>query len=204
MGPDCEEGALAEAVAVAAGALHTCALAEGGRVYCFGRGEEGQLGDDRALTSDEPVAVCAGGSQGCGSLLEDVVALAAGGNATCALLGSGEARCWGTLGAGSGALSSTVPLALCGAGFAPSCAEPAPPFSALDVGGGHVCAASAGGVTCLGANDEGQLGLGVTTSMEGVPSAVCATPPSGGDCAPLATAAERRCGPVVATTTITE
>jgi regulator of chromosome condensation (RCC1) repeat-containing protein/Regulator of Chromosome Condensation (RCC1) repeat protein len=42
---------------VVVGDFHTCALEEGGRVACWGRGERGQLGDGRKVDSADPVFV---------------------------------------------------------------------------------------------------------------------------------------------------
>lgn len=81
-----------KAVAITAGAMHTCALLDTKRVRCWGRGNDGQLGygspDD--VGDDETPA-----SAGDVPLGEDVLQVAAGGDATCALLASGMVRCWG-------------------------------------------------------------------------------------------------------------
>jgi alpha-tubulin suppressor-like RCC1 family protein len=42
---------------MAAGAEHTCGATTDGRVLCWGRGTEGQLGDGRARSSEAPVEV---------------------------------------------------------------------------------------------------------------------------------------------------
>ena len=44
-------------VRVAAGRGHTCAVTIGRAVYCWGRGEEGQLGDGTRALRTTPVAV---------------------------------------------------------------------------------------------------------------------------------------------------
>jgi alpha-tubulin suppressor-like RCC1 family protein len=69
-------------VAVAAGAAHTCGLAEAGSVHCWGSSASGH--------APAPTEVIASG----------VVEIAAGGHHTCALLESGLLRCWGTNGSG--------------------------------------------------------------------------------------------------------
>lgn len=80
------------ATAITAGSAHTCALMETKRVRCWGRGQDGQLGygSPDAVGDDETPA-----SRGDVTIAEDVLAIAAGGSATCALLASGEIRCWG-------------------------------------------------------------------------------------------------------------
>jgi alpha-tubulin suppressor-like RCC1 family protein len=77
---------------VGVGAVHVCAVLEGGRVRCWGYGAhgrlgypvEGNIGDDETPAEGRDVDV--GGR---------VSAIAAGGSHTCALLESGSVRCWG-------------------------------------------------------------------------------------------------------------
>jgi alpha-tubulin suppressor-like RCC1 family protein len=94
-----------------------------------------------------------------------VAALAAGGNHTCARLGSGGVRCWGgndsgQLGDGAGVGRASPPAVDVGSGVA-----------AIATGGAHTCALSSdGGVRCWGANGNGQLGDGSTAAR--------ATPPA--------------------------
>jgi len=80
------------ALDIAAGSLHTCALFAGGRVRCWGEGSSAQLGYGNLDTvgDDEPVR-----EAGYVDVGGPVVALAPGGQHTCALLDSGNVRCWG-------------------------------------------------------------------------------------------------------------
>ncbi len=84
---------LAGAQALALGSDHSCALLGDG-VRCWGRGNEGQLGDGAtgATVQRTPVAVLASAG---GSPLVGAQALALGGYHSCALLAGGEVRCWG-------------------------------------------------------------------------------------------------------------
>ena len=80
------------AVEIVAGGYHTCARLESGDVRCWGEGSQGQLGygDDDDIGDDElPQSV---GSVQVG---QEVVALAAGSEHTCAVLVDGALRCWG-------------------------------------------------------------------------------------------------------------
>lgn len=77
---------LREAVQVAAGAVHSCALVSDGAVYCWGANAEGQLGDGTFTARTEPVRVVG---------LDGVVEIASAGRHTCARLGEGTVRCWG-------------------------------------------------------------------------------------------------------------
>ena len=47
-------------VSVAAGIFHTCALASGGGLWCWGYIGEGQLGGGNSAQEDSPVAVSLG------------------------------------------------------------------------------------------------------------------------------------------------
>ncbi len=79
-----------DAVQLAVGGGHACALRRTGTVVCWGKDMDGQLGDRRAgngVSSDHPVEVAG---------LGDVTAIAAGTNATCAV-SKGSVWCWGSL-----------------------------------------------------------------------------------------------------------
>lgn len=81
----------APAVAIAAGAAHTCALLKSDVVRCWGRGGHGQLGNGSAANvgvEDTPLTS--------GTVVLPLVptVLAAGGNRTCAAAG-GRVSCWG-------------------------------------------------------------------------------------------------------------
>ena len=77
---------LSNAVAIAAGDHHTCALLGDGTARCWGDNSNGQLGDNTTTDRHTPVTV---------SGLSNAVAIAAGDDHTCALLSDGTARCWG-------------------------------------------------------------------------------------------------------------
>jgi alpha-tubulin suppressor-like RCC1 family protein len=75
---------------VVAGVQHACAIFNGGSLACWGDNRAGELGTGSVSRSSPPVAV--GGIFG-------ATGVAAGGNFgsdhTCALLATGEIRCWG-------------------------------------------------------------------------------------------------------------
>ena len=84
--PDFDEPGSVEDLAV--GIDFTCALLEGGRTYCWGGNDVGQLGDGSPGDArGEPRRVVE---------LEGAAALALAGSAACAVLDTGEARCWGS------------------------------------------------------------------------------------------------------------
>ena len=101
--------------AIAAGETHTCALVSECGVKCWGDNVYGELGDGtRANGSVMPVNVI--------GLSGGVIAIAAGGLHTCALVGTGRPYCWGLdgvgeLGIGTKVISfSTTPVDLVEAG----------------------------------------------------------------------------------------
>jgi serine/threonine protein kinase len=73
-------------VALAAGAVHTCAVLNDRSAYCWGQNLHGQLGDGTTTNRSSPVAV----SSGVG-----FVALFAGGGVTCGFARDGSEHCWG-------------------------------------------------------------------------------------------------------------
>ncbi|UJR87329.1 RCC1 domain-containing protein [Sandaracinus amylolyticus] len=151
---------MADAVAIAAGYNHACALRADGSVWCWGYGRDGQLGNGSAAWA--PASPVLSASPGTG-VLDGVTAIACGGTHTCALRsGAGaELLCWGgnhlgQLGndrRGESALRPvianrfTVPARAFALGYSTTC------VAALD-----------GTLSCVGAGSEGQLGDGGNTS----------------------------------------
>ena len=146
-------------VEIAAGGAHTCAVAAGGGVLCWGRNRSGQLGNGTTKNSSVPVQVS--------GLSSGVVEIAAGGAHTCAITVEGGVLCWGAgsfgqLGNGQVKGSST-PASVSGLDSG---------VAAVSTGGLHSCALTAeGGVLCWGLNTSGQLGNG-TTKNSSVPVGV--------------------------------
>jgi alpha-tubulin suppressor-like RCC1 family protein len=143
---------LSNAVALAADAVHTCALLADGTARCWGSNNtNGALGDGTTVDRSSPVTV---------SGLTNAVAIAAGVSHTCALLADGSAKCWGhnnegQIGDGSIGVSRLTPVPV------------APPFNvltnavAITAGSAHTCALLAdGSAKCWGNNESGQLGNG--------------------------------------------
>lgn len=141
---------ISNAVAIAAGYNHACAVIQGGSVLCWGNGGRGKLGNNDDKNQPTPVAV-----QNLGGA---VVAIDAGDDQTCALLASGAMQCWGydfqgTLGNGDPAQDSFVATDVLNVGN----------VSAFGTGGPHGCArtkVSPLEVWCWGAGSFGQLGNG--------------------------------------------
>jgi alpha-tubulin suppressor-like RCC1 family protein len=146
------------ATSVSAGATHTCALLDGGRVSCWGDESDGKLGYGRVLPVGAVASPSAARAVSIGSLATAVVA---GGTHTCAILDRGTVRCWGNNDFGQ--LGYGTPGAV-GDDEAPSSVgalQFAEPVIQLALGVDHTCAlTSAGNVYCWGENFLGQLGRG--------------------------------------------
>jgi alpha-tubulin suppressor-like RCC1 family protein len=135
-----------EAVAIAAGGFHTCAVLANGAARCWGANNDYQLGDGTRIGRSIPTGV--------GGLASGVAVIAGGQDHTCASLRDGSARCWGynergQLGDGTMTDRST-PVVVDGLAGA----------AGIVAGGAHTCALTSGGnVRCWGDNRAGQLGF---------------------------------------------
>jgi len=136
-------------VSVGAGFLHTCALAEDGTAYCWGRGF--QLGDSAGVTGHEPRPV-----HGARRYRE----LSVGWTHTCALAADSTAWCWGfNLSGESGTTAGTIL-------YVPTLVEGAPPLAHIASGYSSTCGLTAAGEAwCWGWNTGGHLGTGDTLSV---------------------------------------
>jgi alpha-tubulin suppressor-like RCC1 family protein len=148
------------AVALAAGAVHTCALLDDGTVHCWGNNGFGQLGlGDTSSRGDEPGEMPTPAVP----LGRPAVAIASSYEHTCAILDDGTVHCWGTNDSGQLGLGDTnnrgdQP------GELPTAAVPlGRPAVAISTGFNHSCAIlDDGSVHCWGWNGSGQLGIGTT------------------------------------------
>ena len=152
--------------AIAAGDAHTCALAGGGAIKCWGWNASGQLGTGTITEWLFPVDVS--------GLSSGMAALSTGVWHTCALTGSGVAKCWGRnlwgqLGDGTFSGNQLTPVDVVGLTSR---------LAAIAAGRDHTCALTdSGGVKCWGDNKYGQLGIG---ENDGGPTPVDVVGLSGG------------------------
>jgi alpha-tubulin suppressor-like RCC1 family protein len=79
-------------VSTGSGSRFTCAVTADGKVKCWGRNDAGQLGDGTTTQRTAPVDVLV--SPG-GAPLIGVSAIATGFDHACALMTSGQVKCWG-------------------------------------------------------------------------------------------------------------
>jgi alpha-tubulin suppressor-like RCC1 family protein len=150
-------------LAVATGAAHTCAVADGGagaEVLCWGSNSEGQsdAGDNNgSFTTPHRVDLGA----------VPAPALASAGRAHSCVLAPGVTSgvtCFGANDASQlGGPATTRGVVR----------PPLPPATTIASGYNHSCVLlSSGGVSCWGANDDGQLGRGTSGGSSGAPALV--------------------------------
>lgn len=169
------------ATAVAAGSRHTCALLVSGDVRCWGIGSYGKLGygSTESIGDDETPA-----SAGNVALGGKAVAITAGDEHTCALLASGDVRCWGRGASGQLGYGSTADIGddetpVAGVGDVAVGGN----ATAITAGHFHTCALLvSGAVRCWGYGGYGQLGHGDKTAIgdDEPPSAAGDVPVGGG------------------------
>ena len=140
------------AIGIEAGIFHTCAILRDGTLQCWGRNDEGRLGNGTTANSSTPTTVSG----------ITPAAVAPGAEHACAILRDGTLQCWGDnnwgqLGNGSaaGTASTTPATAVTGITTA----------TAASSGAEHTCAVlQDGSVQCWGRNTDGRLGNGTTTN----------------------------------------
>ncbi len=143
----------------ALGEHHSCAVLVDGRLQCWGKNDDGQVGNGEValpLSRLEPVNVATLGS--------GVIALTSGSHHSCAVTSGGQTKCWGRNGAAQLGDGSTLrrftPLTVAGLSGA---------VQMVRAGNDHSCALTNSAVRCWGDNYFAQLGS---------PGALPPSPPS--------------------------
>lgn len=184
---------ISDAVSVAIGANHACALTKSGGVACWGYGVDGRLGNGQKASSPVPVQVT--------GLATGVTAITASWNHTCALLTNGKVQCWGSndqgqLGTDLKDVNDHPPAQ----SALPIDVDNLEPASAISAGWFFTCAVTkSGAARCWGHNDRGQLGNGdelnrpKPTPVSGLDSGVAAIALGQNHACALLTAGTVRC-----------
>lgn len=143
------------------GASTSCLVDRQGRPFCWGRNDEGQLGDGSTRDSMQPRPLAG---------LRKAIALSVGPRHSCAVGAQGKVFCWGSDGfaalgspatresSSSSDLRRTLMLT---------------PAKGVAAGRKFACAlGDSGGVFCWGDNSKGQLGTGAVAPYSAMPSRV--------------------------------
>lgn len=151
---------------IAAGYDHTCVIASDNNAYCWGRGNEGQLGRGSGAESRVPVAVNKSG------LLNGLTikSIATGGNHSCVIASDDNAYCWGANTLGQLGVNNIV-----------NQMNPQPVYKAGALGSQTIASIYAGGnfncaltiqdnYYCWGENSSGQIGDGTSGTNRIVPT----------------------------------
>jgi alpha-tubulin suppressor-like RCC1 family protein len=160
----------ADATAVAAGADHSCAIADGS-AYCWGSNENSQLGDDSGDGSSTPVRVI-DVTGGFTNVSVAAVTIGPDGIHTCALTTS-VIHCWGAnddeqIGDGtSDERGEPTAAGDVSGGFTNAS------VTSIAAGDGHTCVVADGRLYCWGSNSYGQLGDGTTASQSTAVGVCC-------------------------------
>jgi uncharacterized repeat protein (TIGR01451 family) len=160
-------GAGRTARAISAGAMHTCALLDNGAVRCWGDGADGKLGYGNTDTIGDNESAAAVGTVSLGPG-RSAQAIAAGSDHTCALLDDGTVRCWGAGPGGALGYGNTNTI---GDDETPGSVGPVNlgagrSARAIATGNNHTCALlDDGSLRCWGANGDGRLGYGNTSTI---------------------------------------
>jgi alpha-tubulin suppressor-like RCC1 family protein len=144
--------------AVVPGVVHFCGLTTGNAVYCWGRNEQGQLGDGSRNSTILPVPVAGGLS---------FAQVSAGSTHTCGVTTANEVYCWGWNATGQvGDGTQTMRLI-------PTAIASGLKFRGVSAGDLHTCAVTLSfSAYCWGGNNEGQLGDGTVRNTQPPPEPV--------------------------------
>ncbi|MDD2482776.1 MAG: fibronectin type III domain-containing protein [Candidatus Shapirobacteria bacterium] len=148
---------LTNIVSIAAGTNHTCAIDSSGKMYCWGRNTNGQLGNNSSANSASPVQVKS--TTGSGTFSTAATA-AAGGNHTCTISTDDKIYCWGLANYGQLGVGSTgfqiypkQVVGVDGSGVLDN-------IKSAELGTFSTCAGKNNGeIYCWGENSNGQLGI---------------------------------------------
>lgn len=148
------------AIAITAGGTHACALLNNGKAMCWGSNSSGQLGVNDGSYKNHTSATLV-------SSLDNIMAISAGGEYTCALI-NGGLKCWGDNISGQLGDGTKTPR------FTPVEVQGlTSEVLAVSAGGEHACALiNNGNIKCWGKNLYGRGGNGSYTRLIVTPTDV--------------------------------
>ena len=152
-------------VFVSTGQGHSCGIRSPGRLYCWGRNTDGQIGqgDIQPQQFRSPTQVGADA---------DWVEVSAGQGTTCARKRDGSAHCWGSMASGTLAVGDLNPR------YTPARVPAFDDWLQIANGTFQTCGVRTGGeIWCAGRNTEGQIGG--TDLVDAIPSMQRADPTTG-------------------------
>ncbi len=130
-----------------------CAVLRDGTASCWGANDTGQLGIARTDTLIHTPTLVSG--------LRDATAIGTKANFACAVMSTGNVKCWGSNVRGTLGDETQTPHYAPNFVHGPNARQNFAGATALSVGIGHSCVVDAGGgVYCWGMNEFGQLGNG--------------------------------------------
>jgi alpha-tubulin suppressor-like RCC1 family protein len=146
---------------IAVGANHSCALLDGGTMWCWGSNNDGELGKGD-VNAVNPAPILVPGISG-------LVQIGLGWDHSCAVVGSGQMYCWGKRDSGQcGTYDGASPEDLLDPGFVWDDITGGVMNGALAADGGanHTCAlVETDRIRCWGHNGTGQLGDNTTNQQ---------------------------------------
>ena len=156
---------LADVIQVSAGSYHSCAVKADGSVWCWGKGNYGQLGNDDSTSFEKshPVQVVARDGAASNEFLADVVQMSTGEEYSCAVKADGSVWCWGSgssgqLGDGGTTSKKDHPVQVVARDGAAS-GEFLADVVQVSTGSYHSCAVKVdGSIWCWGYGGSGSLG----------------------------------------------
>jgi len=150
---------------VATGQGHGCGIRAPGRLYCWGRNTDSQLGQGVTNPQEMRAPVQVGGDA-------DWVSVGCAQSTTCARKRNGSLWCWGAQSSGALAVGDVAPR------LTPAQVPTYSDWSEESVGTFHTCGLRPGGeIWCAGRNTEGQIGG--PDLVDAVPTMLRADPTSG-------------------------